>query len=248
MYLPYKTKKLNLSLDVQLLRNDLKKVPDNWWLANYFHDTGNAVVPLVSQYGTLKNADGTDNHSLLGPYAVTEHLQALPYIREIIHSLSDEPPRTRLMRIDGGEKVKPHQDRNPVWRNRARLHIPIVTNPRVTFHVWSDSPSMREADHHAVHMGEGEAWVFNNWYYHAVSNDSGEPRIHLVVDLRPTGWIWDMMFGDCTPEQIADCDRFEYPPYQVDEASLQWMTGGRPDAGIAAWNAIVTESAKQATE
>src|SRR5262249_17439413 len=72
---------------------------------------------------------------------------------------------------------------NYYWRDHLRVHFPIVTTPDVTF----------ECDHETVHMGSGEAWVFDTWRPHRVVNPAGEPRVHLVVDTVGSAALWDLI-------------------------------------------------------
>ena len=41
--------------------------------------------------------------------------------------------RTRLMRLSGHAEVTPHVDINYYWRERVRVHVPIVTQPTRAF-------------------------------------------------------------------------------------------------------------------
>ncbi len=80
--------------------------------------------------------------------------------------------RTRLMRLSGHAEVTEHADVNYYWRDRMRVHIPIVTQPTVSFHCGDAT----------VHMAAGECWVFDTWSLHRVINDATRARIHLVAD------------------------------------------------------------------
>jgi len=222
MYLPYKFKKLDLAFDLDLLLRDLGSIADDWWTTHHFDGTSHDVVLLISHEGRLRNADGSENHSLLPPFEPTEYLRELPYFAEVLDAFGTPPSRSRLMRVAAGESVKAHQDSNPHWNNKVRIHIPIITDPAVGFHVWSESPNLREADHELVHMQRGEAWVFNGWYQHAVSNDAGRPRVHLVGDFPAEGEMYDLLFGDCSDAQMADVESFEYPEYEVAPEHATW--------------------------
>ena len=56
-----------------------------------------------------------------------------------------------------------------------RNHIPIITNPYVTFWV----------NHETNQMIEGEVWEINNAQQHAVNNEGLDWRLHLIVDYYP---------------------------------------------------------------
>ena len=138
MYVPYKAKKLAMSIDLERLRREVRGIPENWWVNHRFDGSGHDVVLLMTQYGTLRNLDGTANHSLSPPFEPTEYLAKLPYVAQVLHSFGVSPSRSRLMRVGPGARVKPHQDRHPHWNNKVRIHIPVFTDLRALFHIWSD--------------------------------------------------------------------------------------------------------------
>jgi len=226
MYLPFKTKRLNIGFEVDRLRTDLRRIPEHWWVSHSFDDTKHDVVLLVTNRGRLTSPDGTDNHLLLPPFLPTEYLKAMPYFNQVLHSFGLPPSRARLMRVGPNETVKPHQDRHPHWNDKVRVHIPIETSLDVMFHVWSDNPLLRQDDKVSVHFAPGEAWVFNGWYFHAVSNPSTHSRIHLVGDFEVKAKIFELVFAGCTPEDIAEAGNFAYPPYSAEPDVLRWAGTG----------------------
>jgi hypothetical protein len=95
-------------------------------------------------------------------------------------------------------------------------------------------------------MAAGEAWVFNIWHVHAVTNFSPHTRIHLVIDFQPEGRLFELMFGDVSKEDILACMSYEYPTsYQTDLETLTWLSGGKPEVGKALWNVEVREKNPQ---
>lgn len=95
------------------------------------------------------------------------------------------------MRLAPGAIVPEHADINYHWHTRVRLHIPVFTQPAVRFH----------CDGQAVHMGAGEAWIFDNWRRHHVENGSGQDRIHLVADTTGTASFWRFACGPAPPRE-----------------------------------------------
>jgi len=81
-------------------------------------------------------------------------------------------PRVMLARMAPGGEIEPHRDTNPAAQWPHKIHVPLVTNPDVTFFV-DDVP---------YHFGEGEAVEVNNMAYHAVTNRGGTDRIHLIFE------------------------------------------------------------------
>ena len=247
MILPYKFRRLPMSIDPRPLQIELAAIPKSWWTVHRFHDSTNEAVPLITCGGMLLNEDGSDNHSLLPPFAATKRLAQLPCMRELLYSFGVEPSRARLMLLRPGQAVRPHQDRNPHWYDKVRVHIPIRTRPEVLFRVWTDEPRFVPEDCETVHMAAGEVWVFNNWYHHMVSNDSTQTRVHLVVDLKPEGVFGEQVFAEVSSREREAATHFSYPPYRVDSETLMWMTGGNIEKGINSWKAIVDDAAQQGT-
>jgi hypothetical protein len=113
---------------------------------------------------------------------MTPHLQACPYIRQVLGSLGVVWGRSRLMRLAPGATVPEHVDTNYHWFSRVRLHIPVITRPGVSFH----------CDESVVHMAAGEAWLFDNWRLHRVENATADERIHLVADTSGSAAFWNL--------------------------------------------------------
>ncbi len=115
--------------------------------------------------------------------APTPHLQRCPYIQQVLGSFRVVLGRSRLMRLGPGATVPPHSDVNYCWFHRVRIHIPVVTSPRVSFSCGGQT----------VHMAAGEAWVFDNWREHTVHNGGDADRVHLVIDTTGNAAFWNMV-------------------------------------------------------
>jgi hypothetical protein len=81
-------------------------------------------------------------------------------------------PRIMLARMAPGGVIHPHRDGNPSAKWPHKIHIPLQTNPRVTF----------EVEGVGYHMEEGEAVEVNNMGVHAVTNGGDTDRIHLIFE------------------------------------------------------------------
>jgi len=81
-------------------------------------------------------------------------------------------PRVMLARMGPGGVIHPHRDTNPAAQWPHKIHVPLVTNPDVTFFV-DDVP---------YHFAEGEAVEVNNMADHAVANRGPTDRIHLIFE------------------------------------------------------------------
>lgn len=95
-------------------------------------------------------------------------------------------------------------------------------------------------------MDHGEAWVFDTWRAHAVTNHSSVDRIHLLIDLEPRDILFDLMFDGIDPIEIFKSMSFSYPKnYTTDINTLHWLTGGEPEIGVPLWNTTIVENNPQ---
>ncbi len=176
MRLPCEFVKLPLQFDAERLRAEIEQIDETEWRPHPRGYAGNSALILVS-------VNGEENDLLAGPMAPTPRMRGLPYLRQVMASFQTVVGRSRLMRLERGADVKRHTDVNYYWRDRVRIHVPIVTDPRVRFY----------CGEHDVHMQAGEAWVFDNWRPHAVVNPTDVRRVHLVIDTVGTAVFWRLV-------------------------------------------------------
>ena len=65
-----------------------------------------------------------------------------------------------------------HQDVMDAWKDRFRIHVPIITHPGAYL----------VAGGRSMHFKAGHAWSFDNQSDHGVVND-GPERVHLIFDV-----------------------------------------------------------------
>ncbi|HYR29833.1 MAG TPA: TIGR03032 family protein [Thermoanaerobaculia bacterium] len=166
MRLPTEFIRLPLTFDAGRLAVEAGQFDESDWRPHPHGYPGNSALSLVAIDGDPAN------DSVKGAMRATPHLDRCPYIRQVLASLGVTIGRTRLMRIDGNAEATPHADSNYYWLQRMRVHVPVVTDPAVTFLSGGKS----------VHMAAGEAWIFDTWKIHNVLNPNPTRRIHLVCD------------------------------------------------------------------
>ncbi len=178
--------RLPVRFDVARLREELAALPDSAW-ANHPNDIrGNRSLRLIS-------ADGGENNDVDGVMLPTPHLARSPYLRQVLSGFGVVWSRSRLLKLEPFARVPQHADINYHWFNRVRLHIPIVTHLDVRFFCGDD----------AVHMAEGEAWIFDNWRLHRVENPVNADRIHLVADTAGSSSFWQLVArGESVSTQV----------------------------------------------
>lgn len=113
----------------------------------------------------------------------------LPEAEHLIALVPGEHQRIRIMRLRGGEdrgELSRHADitdpeSGVADRRVARIHLPLQTNPAVTFWMWDEDGVAK-----TFHMGEGEAWYLDTRKPHRAVNDGSDDRLHLVIDTYAT--------------------------------------------------------------
>lgn len=173
---------LPILFDVERLQAEVAALPTEAWVAHPDQVRGNSAVRLIT-------SGGGENDGVQGRMAPTRWLEGMPYLKQALAGFGVVWSRSRLMRLAPGAGVPEHADINYHWHTRVRLHIPIFTWPEVRFH----------CDGEAVHMGVGEAWVFDNWRRHHVENNASGERIHLVADTTGTAAFWRFVQAPPSP-------------------------------------------------
>lgn len=184
--------RLPLKFDAERMAAEATALPASAWLEHPSRMTGNSAVALISR-------DGGDNDDFEGLMQETDHLRACPAIRQAIGSFGEVFGRSRLMKLGAGSEVSMHVDFNYHWYTRVRIHIPLITNPGVTFYC---------ADKN-LHMRAGECWIFNSWRRHRVTNESDEDRIHLVIDTAGSSRFWETVHQMGQYDPVADAKAIE---------------------------------------
>jgi len=185
--LPHPFYRLLLRLDVERLRAEVAAVPESAWAPHPAGLAGNSSVRLIA-------ADGGENDEVDGEMLPTRHLEAMPYVRQVLASFGVVWSRSRLMRLAPRSSVPEHSDINHHWFKRVRLHMPVTTHPDVAFYCGGE----------CVHMAAGEVWLFDNWRLHRVENPSASERIHLVADTSGSAAFWRFVaaHAGATPREL----------------------------------------------
>ena len=164
---------LPYSFDASRLADEVNALDESAWMKHPSGFSGNSAVALLSR-------NGEDNDDFNGTMLETPHLNRCPYVRQVMASFGEVFGRSRLMKLGVTSEVKLHVDMNYHWYTRVRIHIPVITNPDVTFYC---------ADQQ-IHMQAGESWIFNSWRRHRVTNNGTADRVHLVIDTAGSSRFW----------------------------------------------------------
>ena len=184
MKLPVPFLQLPLRFDAGALAAEVLALGVECWRPHPNGLPGNEALTLITTGGD------PDSDEVAGPMRPTPYLKRCGYLRQVLSCLGATWGRTRLMKLSGQAEVTPHVDLNYYWRERMRVHVPILTQPTVRF-------ACGEAE---INMAAGECWIFDTWRTHRVVNDAEQPRIHLVADTVGGETFWEHMAGAKPPE------------------------------------------------
>jgi hypothetical protein len=207
--------RLPVRFDAARLRAELAAAPASAWIDHPDDYPGNRALRLIT-------AGGTENDDVAGEMKPTSHLAHFPYLQQVLASFGVVWSRSRFMKLAARGSVPLHCDIKYHWYHRARVHIPIVTNPGVRFTCANET----------VHMAAGEAWIFDNWMPHSVVNDSDEDRIHLVADTQGNERFWALAGR-------GQWERFGEPPPAPVAPPLEFKPGEQPKLFFERFNAAI---------
>ncbi|MGH8042847.1 MAG: sulfotransferase [Rudaea sp.] len=166
MKLPVPFIQLPLQFDADVLAREVLIYGPEHWREHPQKYPGNLWLPLIACEGN------PDLESVAGPMRPTPYLLQSPYLMQVLSRIGAVWGRTRLMKLTAQAEVSPHYDVHYYWRARARVHVPITTQPSVRFCCGDEE----------VNMAPGECWIFDTWRRHRVLNPNDAERIHLVAD------------------------------------------------------------------
>ena len=166
MKLPAPFIQFPLQFDAATLAREVLVYGPEHWREHPQKYPGNLWLPLIASGGN------PDLESVAGPMRPTPYLEQCPYLKQVLSRVGAVWGRTRLMKLTAQAEVTPHFDVHYYWRARARVHVPIVTQPSVRFRCGDEE----------VNMAPGECWIFDTWRRHHVINPNDSERIHLVAD------------------------------------------------------------------
>lgn len=105
-----------------------------------------------------------------------ESNESVNAIYEYLENLYDgKVIRGEIIQMNKHSGIKPHVDGGVMLQLGRRIHIPLITNPKVIFEVFGEKK----------YLEVGSWYEINNIIPHSVINDSEYDRVHFIVDLMP---------------------------------------------------------------
>lgn len=176
--------KLPLNFDKEKLNHDCQVALKTSWIPHFNSNDYSGswkAIALRALGGQSENVMplAGNNSEKENTYQFTPLLDKCPYFKSILEDLHYELEAVRLLKLDPGSIIKEHTDRGLGYEaGEFRIHIPIQTNPGVTFFS-SGEPFQPQP---------GECWYLNAGQPHAVENLGKTPRVHLVIDGHQNEW------------------------------------------------------------
>lgn len=201
--------RLPLRFDAEAMRRDLERLDAGDWLPHFVRENYQGawdVLPLRAPAGARHPIETIYSDPSSAVFVDTPLLARCPYLQTVLAAFACPLQAVRLMRLKPGSAIRPHSDHDlaPEF-GRARLHIPIATNPAVDFRL-NGTP---------VVMNEGECWYLRLSDQHSVTNGGSTDRVHLVIDTVVNAWLASLLdAADSeapapTPDApVSDLDRF----------------------------------------
>ena len=181
--------RLPLAFDVPAMTADLAALLDADWIEHFVKQNYSgdwSVIPLRAPAGETHPIRMIYSDPAATAWVDTPWLDRSPGLRQAIAMFRCPVTVVRLMRLAPGSRIHEHHDHDLMAESGvARIHVPITTNPGVTFAL-NGTP---------VAMVPGEAWYLRLAYPHAVRNDGSSDRVHLVLDVIVDAWLERMLEG-----------------------------------------------------
>ncbi|QDQ28796.1 aspartyl/asparaginyl beta-hydroxylase domain-containing protein [Chitinimonas arctica] len=186
--------RLPLVFEVEAMRAAMQAIPADHWQAHFnsgYYEGDWSGVALIAP---------ADAPSALAPGAGQAAGVATPlydaFWQGLLGRLDLDLRSARLLRLGPGSRIREHCDPDlGMPGSDMRLHIPIVSPVGVEFLL----------DNRRIPMQPGECWFLDLSRPHRVENRADEARVHLVLDCRPSRWLYQIIETGLasTPEAAA---------------------------------------------
>jgi hypothetical protein len=143
------------------------------------------LTALDYLHGIGQAGDCTTSKKLKNEFAKAEFDKLVNKVEQLA---AGKLIRAEFISMKLKSRIRAHKDRSDLLYLSRRFHVPIKTNPYVTFSAGAD----------VRHLHFGRLYELNNINYHGVRNDSDENRIHLILDVLPEQYLEGIRFIDET--------------------------------------------------
>jgi len=169
-----KALKLPFEFDTELIKKELSQFSEKDYQDIYNSSVGLETLWLIH---FIEPILGEDRLPIFLP---NDALKKCPYMLSIFETFKCQVETFRIHTLDPGASIQKHRDTGYSFEmGKVRLHIPIITNPKV---------EMLVADE-LIPMQTGECWYCNFHIEHEVRNNSDQPRVHIILDCLVNDWL-----------------------------------------------------------
>jgi hypothetical protein len=171
---------LKSDVDLEFIKRKLGKVPERAWHGSGREET--YEVHRKTQSLLLIHDSDFRHYNPTYRDLYTEFRRELKPIFDFIADYFGGDGyivRALFARLAAGGRIDTHTDGLYSLLKCHRIHIPIITNDRVSFTIGGETRM----------LGEGEMWEINNATLHAVDNRGDADRIHLIIDWVPNSTV-----------------------------------------------------------
>lgn len=178
--------KLALSYDVQQLHQELNYCLSQKWPLHFNNFDYEGDWRSISLRSATGNVADIFAHSGDVKYLDTPLMAEVSYIKSIVDSWKCEKDSVRLLSLSPGSIIKPHKDVGCSYQDGSfRIHIPILTNQKVSFTVNGNE----------LFLAEGTCWYMDFSKTHHIENRGETNRVHLIMDCLRNDWT-DALFRE----------------------------------------------------
>jgi hypothetical protein len=165
-------------IDIQPLTQMLLELHKEWDTEESFKVNINKTYSLSQVYHVnfrwSKKLEGPCVYFDLELWSKYKHL-LLPIMQKAVAPIGYKKgyfPRVMLAKMHPGKIIPEHIDGDSLAWIPHKIHIPLITNPQVTF-------SVKGIDYH---FEKGKAYEVDNSGMHGVKNEGNTTRIHLIFE------------------------------------------------------------------
>ncbi len=173
--------------DVSQLAERLSNLPATVWEADAFRQRKFEVHQDTQTIKLLMDEDFRHTHPSVQPQ-FHQFLDLLEPILVQLRNLFDSSETAKelvannyrpgyfiriiLVNLKSKGSIARHFDDYESLKRSHRIHLPIITNPKVLITVGDTTK----------HIKLGEIWEINNREHHWVNNESNQDRVHMILD------------------------------------------------------------------
>lgn len=169
-----------LPVDLSYIIQEIRSFQEEWLLDTSrqdklatHKDTKMFQLRFMSYHWEL--GDGNTS-SDINYFKNKESNESLSSIYEYLENIYDgKIIRAEIIQMNKNSSIKSHVDGGVMLQLGRRIHIPLITNPKVIFEVFGEKK----------YLQVGSWYEINNIIPHSVINESEYDRVHLIIDLMP---------------------------------------------------------------